>query len=234
MKGVLCVLLLLLHPKFIAVERNFNFVVWDVGQGAWSTWIFNGECLHFDMGGEKFPWPEILSHCQYKKNQVYITHDDWDHVNGLFYFQKQAPDICVFYPKVSRRKIFTLVPACKKIPPDLQIISQGSNSKDRNASSLIYLFRKQVLITGDAPKSEEVQWYWKIPTRLRLLLIGHHGSRTSTSDKLLRHSRPQLAVVSARQKRYGHPHPNVKTRLKKQRIPMLRTEILGSIYLNLK
>ncbi len=234
MKHTLCALFIFLNSIPIGLEAGFNFVVWNVGQGSWSTWIFNGQCVHFDMGGETFPWPDILKHCQHKQNQVYITHDDWDHVNGLFHFQKHASDVCVFYPKLSHRKIFKKVPRCLRLHPDIQIISHGSDGKGRNASSLIYLFRKQVLITGDAPKSEENKWYWKLPVRLRVLLIGHHGSITSTSEKLLHHTRPQLAVVSARKKRYGHPHPKVKTSLKKQRTPMLRTEILGSIYFNLK
>ncbi len=47
-----------------------------------------------------------------------------------------------------------------------------------------------------------------------VLKVGHHGSRTSTTQSFLNLVNPRSAVISAgRDNRYGHPHPDVMRRL---------------------
>jgi competence protein ComEC len=49
-----------------------------------------------------------------------------------------------------------------------------------------------------------------------VLKVPHHGSRTSSSEALLRAVTPQVAIVSAgRLNRFGHPHTEVAQRLSK-------------------
>lgn len=63
-----------------------------------------------------------------------------------------------------------------------------------------------------------------------VLKVGHHGSKTSTTARLLRATTPSLALVSAgRANRFGHPHAAVLQRLSP--IPLLRTDMHGTVSL---
>jgi len=63
-----------------------------------------------------------------------------------------------------------------------------------------------------------------------VLKVGHHGSKTSTSEKFLGMVNPELAVISAgKNNKYGHPHKEVTERFSRFEIPMLRTDEKGTI-----
>ena len=66
--------------------------------------------------------------------------------------------------------------------------------------------------------------------RAQILKIPHHGSGGSTTDLLLRRARPGLAVISAGASNpHGHPHPDVLALLRREAIPVLRTDLDGRI-----
>jgi competence protein ComEC len=63
-----------------------------------------------------------------------------------------------------------------------------------------------------------------------LLKVGHHGSRTATSDAWLSELKPREAVISVgRHNNYGHPAPEVVARLARHGIAILRTDRDGTI-----
>jgi competence protein ComEC len=63
-----------------------------------------------------------------------------------------------------------------------------------------------------------------------VLKVGHHGSRTSTSTSFLEATTPEYAIISAsKNNRYGHPHPEVISRLKKIGVPVLGTYDTGTV-----
>ncbi|HEV2750958.1 MAG TPA: DNA internalization-related competence protein ComEC/Rec2 [Gemmatimonadales bacterium] len=66
--------------------------------------------------------------------------------------------------------------------------------------------------------------------RVELLKVGHHGSRSATSDAWLDELAPREAVISVgRHNRYGHPTPEVLGRLARHGIAVLRTDERGTI-----
>lgn len=68
--------------------------------------------------------------------------------------------------------------------------------------------------------------------RADVLKVGHHGSKTSTSEVLLAAVQPRLAVISAgRKNRYGHPTQEVLDRLHRFGIHTLRTDRDGDVTL---
>ncbi len=63
-----------------------------------------------------------------------------------------------------------------------------------------------------------------------VLKLGHHGSRTSSSEAFLRATQPGVAVISAGCKNsYGHPHKEVVDRLAMLKIPSISTCDSGTI-----
>jgi competence protein ComEC len=66
--------------------------------------------------------------------------------------------------------------------------------------------------------------------RHRILKVGHHGSRTSTSRELLERWRPQVALISCgRENPFGHPAPEVLRRLGSIGARIYRTDLDGQV-----
>lgn len=216
-------------------------VIWNVGQGQWVTAVTQEDCLHFDMGGEFFPLKQIKKKCSKKTNQAFLSHGDWDHISALKKLKNVLPNLCIAEPpKVlsskNKRKWVQSWPRCttslahQKIHRSLR--TESSNS---NESSTVFGYRR-VLLPGDSPKSQEAFWQnlsWV--QRSQVLVLGHHGSQTSTSASLLAHL-PQLkfAISSSRWARYRHPSPQVVLLLKKFRVPLLKTEDWGNIWYSIE
>ena len=65
-----------------------------------------------------------------------------------------------------------------------------------------------------------------------VLKVGHHGSKTSTSENFVNYTSPDYAILSAGIKnRFGHPHSSVINRLNENDIRIFRTDELGAILL---
>ncbi len=115
-----------------------------------------------------------------------------------------------------------------------QEILKGLSPKNLNNTSIVInlIFgNRSFLLTGDADQSTErelVQKKYLIKTDV--LKIGHHGSKTSTSEELLNNIMPEIAVIQAgRNNSYGHPNEEVLEKLEKFGIKILRTDIDGDI-----
>lgn len=76
-------------------EWKHQFIVWNVGQGQWVTIINGHQCLHFDTGGEFFPLKQIDQKCSGLQNYIFLSHGDWDHINGLKYFKRKKGLFCL-------------------------------------------------------------------------------------------------------------------------------------------
>jgi len=90
-----------------------------------------------------------------------------------------------------------------------------------------------VLLTGDSEGTERQWWLRNDPELVRdctILKLPHHGSRNGTDARWLQAVRPQLAVASVgKNNEYGHPHAETISLLRRDGIPFLRTDQLGTI-----
>ena len=89
---------------------------------------------------------------------------------------------------------------------------------------------------GDASVKTEEKILEKYDVDCDILKVGHHGSKTSTSEKFLKACSANEAIVSCGEKNYyGHPNKEVIDRLKKYNVKIRRTDEEGTIcYLSLK
>ena len=208
-------------------------IVWNVGQGSWATLRCERTCQHFDAGGERAPWSLITEACRGRRNLLYFSHWDYDHVRFTPQVPRRLGVSCVSArpggeaPR-KRARLIAGLEACA-ISPDASEVRSRVAAHSANDASRVFVVEGVALLPGDAPSKMERGW--RLPTSIGLLLSGHHGSRTSTSDALLAHlPRLKQAIASARKEKYGHPHPIVSARLRAHGVAELRTEDWGSIY----
>jgi competence protein ComEC len=101
-----------------------------------------------------------------------------------------------------------------------------------NNDSLVFEIRygrQSILLTGDAEKPIEADMVDSGLLRpVTLLKIGHHGSRTSSSEALLDQLQPRFAFISdGYLNQFHHPHPDVLARLADHHVQTFRTDQRG-------
>ncbi|WP_052144509.1 DNA internalization-related competence protein ComEC/Rec2 [Halalkalibacter okhensis] len=119
------------------------------------------------------------------------------------------------------------------------VLSPIGTESDLNARSIVLLANLEgisILFTGDLEEEGERRLVNSYPElEVDILKIGHHGSRTSTTEPFLEQLKPKAAFVSAgRNNRFGHPHPDVISRLEEQRVIIWRSDLNGAVQLLLK
>lgn len=193
------------------------------------------------MGGEFFP-KNIFNICS-QLNSLTLTHLDFDHSN---FIKKSLKKLHCLDPQLNihienKNKKFNLnkkTQYCQTPQSDFISIFNPRRTESMTQSndlSFVYLVKNQVLISGDSTQKAEKLWlHHPSLATARVLILGHHGSKTSTSDQLL-NKLPELkiAVSSARFMKYGHPHPMVLMKLKEKKIPHLSTQDWGNIFIEI-
>jgi competence protein ComEC len=91
-----------------------------------------------------------------------------------------------------------------------------------------------VLMTADIEKLVEAELVARAGDELKsdVLVVPHHGSKTSSTEALLDTVQPKLAVLPVGYRnRFRHPHPDVEARYAARNIPIRRTDWEGAITL---
>jgi competence protein ComEC len=115
-------------------------------------------------------------------------------------------------------------------PPDWE------RRRVRNDDSVVLEVRYgdvAILLTGDIGADVERAILPRLSNApVRVLKVGHHGSRTSTSEALIDAWRPHVALISCgRGNRFGHPAADIITRLERAGVETYRTDLHGAITL---
>ena len=107
------------------------------------------------------------------------------------------------------------------------------NSKDKNKNSIVIKLsygESDFLLTGDLPSHQEIEMIGAgIDLESEFLKVGHHGSKTSSSEKFLKAVSPDEVIISVGKNSYGHPSNEVIRRLKKIETEIFRTDEDGDI-----
>lgn len=113
----------------------------------------------------------------------------------------------------------------------LQFLNHTIYDNENDNSNVIYLElgTLKTLFMGDASTKVETDLLKQYQlSDIDILKVGHHGSKTSTSRKLIDVITPQYALISVgKNNRYGHPDKQVLNRLKQSKI--YRTDEHGSV-----
>lgn len=111
-------------------------------------------------------------------------------------------------------------------------VDYSPGDKPHNNDSLILEVsyrNRRVLLTGDAERMVENELVNSGELRpVTLLKVGHHGSKTSSTEEFLNATVPQFAFISDGYKnQFHHPHPTVLQRLAEHKIKIFRTDEHG-------
>ena len=115
------------------------------------------------------------------------------------------------------------------LSPDSAWLGTPAEVNDHGVVLLVTYGATRLLFQGDAGVPVEARLQGRVG-HVELLKVGHHGSRTATSEPWLDELTPTEAVISVgAHNTYGHPAPAVLARLLQHRVTTLRTDRLGTI-----
>jgi competence protein ComEC len=106
------------------------------------------------------------------------------------------------------------------------------NNEGSVVARLVY-GNNSIMLTGDATSvTEKIILKENSVSNLKsnILKVGHHGSRTSTSQSFVKAIAPSSALISnGKNNNYGHPHKKTLQTLEKFGVKVFRTDLLGTI-----
>lgn len=200
---------------------------------------------------------EVLSFWDREIDLVIATHPDADHIFGLIEVLKRYDVEKVmmttyehnsllfkhFLELVKEKEIEIIyadstndldVGCCLKL--DLLWPMHGNiDGLDSNDTSIAFLASFgdfDMYFDGDLSSKYEEIAAKEIMRDLEVVKLGHHGSKTSSSDIFFDIIDPDIAIISCGfQNKFGHPHEEVLEKLKNRKIKYYRTDQDGRITL---
>ena len=238
---------------------EFRTTVLDVGQGQTVVLTSSEFTAMVDVGaGGGFQAGHVASEYLFGRN-IYsidfliLTHFHQDHINGLDALLRRIevgrlllPD----RPEGNRAKDRVLESAETWGVPvyfirsdtvfpfagsSLHVIAPvGGAMHSENERGLTVLAGAgdfDVLIMGDLYSTMERRLVQLVDLpAVEVLVVGHHGSRTSTSYELLEAITPRVALISlGYENQHGHPHWDVLSRLYRFGVSIYRTDRSGTL-----
>lgn len=191
-------------------------------------------------------------------DKVFISHSDADHTNGLTELianqEKWGIRVkCVIMPEIQNPddEYCALIRTFSRYNTSIYKMRKGQRLalgelsiscihpfpeydwEDKNDYSLtldIFYRNIRILMTGDLEESGE-STIQGLSGTYDILKVGHHGSKTSTSQDFLDMVSPEHAIISAgKNNRYGHPAPVTMEKLKKAGVRIWNTMECGAVF----
>lgn len=186
---------------------------------------------------------------------VIATHPDKDHIGGManiiedfkineFWEPKLGADVTPDTKVYSRmqkaledKKVSVKNPSqgdsVKLGDMTIDVLSPDREYNNTNDSSIVVKItygKTKFLFMGDAStKVEKNLIKSKIDLNAAVIKLGHHGSKTASSNDFLSKVNPQIAIISVGPDQNNLPDEEVLNRLKELTIPFYRTDEYGTV-----
>ena len=251
---LICLLATMFASYLVPKLDHYRVTVLDVGQGQSILFQSGGKTYLVDCGGDHSESAadavaeELLSQGITKLDGVLITHYDDDHTGGVLPLMRRIPVEKLYLPDISDTGTIKEELTQKYSERILWVTEQthireetmeftlfpGKPQSQDNESCMCILFQREncaILLTGDAGVAGEkyLLQNTQLP-KLDVLVVGHHGSSSSTDLLLLQKTKPDVAVISVGADNfYGHPSQEVLDRLNLFGCHIFRTDRDGTI-----
>lgn len=231
----------------------------DVGQGNALLIETARHRLLYDTGpshgpegsgaGDRIIAPWLRARGIGRLDRLVVSHDDRDHWGGAAEIARQF-DIGLLMGSLAATHVLRALPVtfedCGRgrrwhwdgvhfeiIHPGPPEAGPPASDNSRSCVLRIRSAAGSALLTGDIERADEarlVQIYGSAGLRSDLLLVPHHGSRTSSSEAFIDAVSPTMAVVQAGwRNRYRHPAAPVLDRYRDRGVRVLRTDLDGAL-----
>lgn len=256
---ILILLIVLLAVSFFKTGGNVEVSFIDVGQGDCAVVLTpNRKCLIFDTGGVRekvfdvggrVVIPYLKHENIFAVDTIFLTHCHEDHSGGAGTIIRKMPVREIITANESKSDYAAVFGISEQKLKNLRAGSQGEVFKidgvtieilyapkigSGNEISNVYKISYgniSFLITGDLVKENETDMLAKnIEVSSTVLKIGHHGSKTSSSEEFLKAVNPKVAVICVGYgNNFGHPRAEVLENLEKINTKIYRTDKDGLI-----
>lgn len=232
----------------------------DVGQGSATLIQEGNKGILIDTGEDDYGeyLVSYINSCGVDELEYVIaSHPHSDHIGGIVDVFKAFKVGAVVMPELSEKNIPTtrvyermmqyildndmdvLFPEVGKTiyleNTSLSFLGPVKQTEDLNNMSLICkvnAYASRVMVLGDAEKEELSSVYETVKGEYEseILVMGHHGSRTSVYKPLLNAVNASVAVISCgRDNDYGHPHKEALNYVSQNGLTLYRTDKEGDI-----
>ena len=216
-------------PRAVIVDCGGSAITHDAGEAA----------THFLRGQQRMQVDALV-----------LTHLHADHVNGAADLLAKMDVGTLYLPRQEDTQGYlpAILAAAEKAGTRVAYVTEDTVVTlgeleltlwapilpgDENENCMIVMARQadfEVFITGDSLSAAErlLLTRYELPDA-EVLVVGHHGSNTSTCEAFLKAIRPDVALISVGYNTYGHPSAAVLERLEAYHIPVLRTDLDGAV-----
>lgn len=232
----------------------------DVGQGDSILIQVNNKNMLIDAG-PKDSKEQLISYLNSLNietlDYVVATHPHEDHIGNMADIVNNYHVVNFYAPKVeyTTKTFERMILALKKNNLKINIIKADMDSIDLGEGTKVSVFspikkeyknlnnyspiikveyeENSFLFTGDAETEVEKEVLaagYNISSDV--LKLGHHGSSSSTSEEFFKMVNPSMCIVSlGADNKYGHPHRETLSLIKKNKLTVYRTDLDGNIIL---
>lgn len=236
--------------------NQFELLAADVGQGSAVLVRTRHHALLFDAGprfgsdsdaGQRVLVP-LLRALGVQLDTVLLSHSDSDHTGGALAVLMTQPQAQWLSSFDNDATLQALRPAERCVAGqrwqwdgvDFEVLHPQATDygavKETNAMSCVLRIsngQQTALLTGDIEQAQEAQLVQRLPApslRADVLLVPHHGSKSSSSDLFLSAVQPRLALVQAGYRnRFGHPTGPVLVRYAAYGAQVVATPQCGAV-----